>query len=116
MLCTIYTHGLYFLDCVLRLKTEKNNSEAKIITRVPQEARVKSSYKKRVYIEFSEEVRFSLIPIFGAPFPPKKTESESSWVGVIFSLRENKMATGFCGYCVEDGSHFVDVQVSVTPQ
>ena len=35
----LVTHALYLLDCVLRLKTEKNN-EAKIITRVPQEARV----------------------------------------------------------------------------
>ena len=40
MRCTTYTHALYLLDCVLRLKTEKNNNEAKIITRVPQEARV----------------------------------------------------------------------------
>ena len=36
----LVTHALYLLDCVLRLKTEKNNNEAKIITRVPQEARV----------------------------------------------------------------------------
>ena len=37
----LVTHALYLLDCVLRLKTEKNNNEAKIITRVPQEARVR---------------------------------------------------------------------------
>ena len=42
MRCTIYTHALYVLDCVLRLETKKKNNEAKIITRVPQEGRVKN--------------------------------------------------------------------------